>query len=226
MSRTPPVLDRKILKSPRPYAGQRWSKRGDPVWELAMMHPPQGEWTEAEYLQLEQEHMRVELVDGCLEFLPMPTLRHQRIALFLCGLLNAFFEASRQDREAATAPCPIRLWPRHLREPDVFVLESPDQVDPDRPPDSAVLTIEIVSRGAENRQRDLIDKRADYARAGVKEYWIVDPERKSIMVLALGKKRYRVHGEFKSGDTANSVLLEGFSVPVASVFASGQGTSG
>jgi Uma2 family endonuclease len=221
MSATPPVLDRATLNSHRPYAGQRWSNRGDPVWELAMMSPRQGDWTEEDYLAVEQ-YAFVELVDGCLEFLPLPTPYHQLIAQFLARRLEAIVP-SRYPGRVLQAPCPVRLWPARMREPDVFYVR-PEQIpDLKRPPDGAELAVEIVSEGAANRQRDLVDKRADYARAGVREYWIVDPEAETIIVLALGKKRYRVHGEFKSGDTVTSALLEGFAVSVAAVFAAGKG---
>jgi Uma2 family endonuclease len=74
-----------------------------------------------------------------------------------------------------------------------------------------------------NRQRDLIEKRQAYAQAGVSEYWIVDPETETVTVLALDGAEYRVHGEFKSGDSATSVLLPGFAVEVSAVFAAGRG---
>ena len=61
------------------------SRRGEPVWELAMNYPLQGDWTEEEYLALETNRL-VEFSDGFLEFLPMPSLIHQLIADFLHGL--------------------------------------------------------------------------------------------------------------------------------------------
>ena len=216
------VVDSSVVNPDVPYAGQRLSKRGEPVWELALFQPRQGSWTEDEYLRLEEERF-VELVNGCLEFLPLPTPYHQFIVLHLANRLDEFLKKLGRG-EVLTARCPIRLWKGRFREPDVFVLMLGRVVDPHLPPNGADLTVEVVSPGGEARKRDLIDKRADYARAGVKEYWIVDPEAETITVLALGKKRYRVHGEFKSGETATSVLLRGFSVDVSAVFAAGQGT--
>lgn len=83
--------------------------------------------------------------------------------------------------------------------------------------------MEIVSDGVENRRRDLVDKRRDYAKAGVKEYWIVDPTDESITVLRLKRTTYAVHGEFRKGDLATSALLKGFAVDVSAVFAAGKG---
>ena len=58
-----------------------------------------------------------------------------------------------------------------------------------------------------------------YAEAGIPEYWIVDPQKRVITVLVLADAVYRVHGEFTPEQQATSVLLGGFAVDVAEVFA-------
>ncbi|MBI3463073.1 MAG: Uma2 family endonuclease, partial [Planctomycetes bacterium] len=83
------------------------------------------------------------------------------------------------------------------------------------------LVMEVVSEGAESRKRDLETKRREYAAAGIPEYWIVDPEEQKVTVLTLDGGTYRVHGEFRPGETATSVLLRGFAVAVRDVFAVG-----
>jgi Uma2 family endonuclease len=81
-----------------------------------------------------------------------------------------------------------------------------------------------VSEGIENRDRDLIRKRSEYAAAGIPEYWIVDPETATVTVLSLpeGGTEYVVHGEFKPGETATSVLLNGFTIDVSDCFAAAE----
>ena len=49
----------------------------EPTWDVAQLFPPQGDWSEAEYLALDTNHL-VEFSQGFVEFLPMPTLSHQR----------------------------------------------------------------------------------------------------------------------------------------------------
>jgi Uma2 family endonuclease len=83
--------------------------------------------------------------------------------------------------------------------------------------------MEVVSDGEENRKRDLETKREEYARAGIAEYWIVDPQEQRVMVLALDGASYRVHGVFDCGATATSVLLPGFAASVDATFAAGEG---
>jgi Uma2 family endonuclease len=76
------------------------------------------------------------------------------------------------------------------------------------------LIIEIVSE--ENRLHDIKKKRGEYERAGIPEYWIVDPEKGTITVLVLRprKKTYVEHGVFAKGERATSKLLPGFRVDV------------
>jgi len=81
--------------------------------------------------------------------------------------------------------------------------------------------MEVVSEGTEARRRDYEDKRFDYAKAGIPEYWIVDPEQQRITVLVLEGNAYRVHGEFAVGQIASGVLLQGLSIDVAEVMRMG-----
>ena len=85
--------------------------------------------------------------------------------------------------------------------------------------------MEIVSGSADDRERDLVLKRADYSAVGIPEYWIVDPETESITVLVLrdGTDKYTEHGVFHPGQQATSILLPGFAVDVEICFAAGRG---
>ncbi len=71
----------------RPHAAPKYT------WEIARFFPEQGNWTEEDYFELEDRFcggIRVEFDDGRLEFLPLPTQSHQRVILYLLGLLQAF----------------------------------------------------------------------------------------------------------------------------------------
>ena len=81
--------------------------------------------------------------------------------------------------------------------------------------------MEVVSPDPQDRQRDLVVKRREYARAGIPEYWIIDPAERRVCVYTLSRRTYRLHGEFREGDEATSVLLPGFAVSVDAVLAAG-----
>ena len=198
------------------------SQPGEPTWELTTYFPHQGDWTESEYLALEAKGGRlVEMVDGVLEFLPMPTLAHQLIAAFINSRLMEFVTA-RGLGIVGMAPCPIRLWTKHFREPDVFFLRRERVRDLETPPDGVDLAVEVVSKGDRDRKRDLVEKKTDYAKAGIAEYWIVDPQMRWITVLVLEGTEYSVHGEYPPGQTARSKLLDGFELDVSAVFRAGE----
>jgi Uma2 family endonuclease len=195
------------------------SKFGDPTWEITSLFPPQGEWTEDAYLSLRTNHL-VELADGFLEVLPMPTTSHQLIVAYLWETLKAFVEAGNLGT-ALFAPLRIRLWPGQFREPDVvFMLAKHASRVHEEFWEGADLVMEVVSRGKPEHDRDT--KRAEYARARIPEYWIVDVLRESIEVLILGKRRYKTFGSFGPGGTAQSHLLPGFELSVDRVLAGGK----
>ena len=90
------------------------------------------------------------------------------------------------------SPLPLQVEPRHYREPDLMFVaaEHADWIEAQRLV-GADLVVEVVSG---DRERDFVDKRADYARLGVAEYWIVDPRDEQIHVLTLADDSYAVHG--------------------------------
>jgi Uma2 family endonuclease len=201
-----------------PMPGQRISQPGEPPWEVAFLFPTQGHWSEEEYLALDTNRL-VELSNGCLEVLPVPTMAHQFIVKFLLRILDDFVTA--QGLGAVLfAPLPVWLWTGTYREPDLVFLRRGRRKRRGQP-EGADLVMEVVSEGAENRKRDLETKRQEYAAAGIAEYWIIDPEENRVTVLTLDGQAYRVHGEFSRGATATSVLLPGFGVAVDAVLAAG-----
>lgn len=208
--------------SPRVPESPPRSKRGDWTWELVDSFPRQGEWTAEEYLAIDSQRL-IEFDRGVLEFLPMPTAGHQLILGFLYGLLSSWCARSNQA-SPLFAPIPVAVAPNRYREPDLLLPGHSPRSD-DQGIDSPRLVVEIVSSGSRSRQRDLVHKRADYAAAGIPEYWIVDPEAETITVLTLpsGVAEYAVHGEFRPGEMASGKLLEEFTVDVAACFAAGKG---
>jgi Uma2 family endonuclease len=192
-------------------------KPGEPVWDLALMYPFQGGWTVENYLALESG-LLVEFSDGFIRVLPMPTLLHQWIVRFLFRQLDAFVN-DRGLGEVLLAPLPIELTATKYREPDLVFLRPRRIKKWKGHPVGADLVIEVVSEGQENRQRDHVEKRAEYAVAGIAEYWIVDPQERTITVLVLAGQQYREHGLFRAGQAASSVLLDGFTCEVNDVFA-------
>lgn len=189
---------------------------GEPTWDVAKLFPNQGAWSEEEYLELNGNYL-IEFSDGYLEVLPMPTMTHQLIVLWLYGKLLEFVSPQGLGR-TLVAPFRVRLREGKYREPDVlFMLAAHSNRMREEFWDGADLVMEVVSD--DDRRRDLETKRREYAQAGIPEYWIVDPQQSLVTVLRLDGSSYAVHGQFSAGDAASSVLLPGFEVDVATLFA-------
>ena len=192
------------------------SDQAEPAWEVALLFPAQGEWSEDDYLRLTNytRHL-VEFRDGHIEVLPMPTDEHQRIVLFLYRAMYAFL-ATRAVGIVLVAPLRLRLHTGRYREPDLLLLlAADDERRGNQFWTGADLVLEVVS--PDDPQRDLVRKRHEYARAGIPEYWTVNPATEQISVLRLEGDGYMEHGIFSRGMEATSVVLEGFTVAVASV---------
>ena len=178
--------------------------------------PPQGAWSDEDYLWLTDRCNRlIEFTDGRVQELPMPTFTHQAVLLALYRLFHDHLAP--RGGVAMVSPLRMRIRAGKFREPDLLLLlDRSDDRCRDRYWEGADLVVEVVS--PDDPDRDLIEKRADYAEAGIPEYWIVDPRHATITVLALRGDAYAEHGAWGRGDSAASRLLEGFAADVAAVF--------
>ena len=138
------------------------------------------------------------------------------------GCLNSFYSQSAafvESRGGVVQFAPLRLQVRagKFREPDLLLLLSAS--DPRRQNRfwlGADLVVEVVSE--EKPERDLVDKRVDYAEGRVPEYWIVNPQIETITILRLNGDSYGEAGTYRRTELAASILLPGFSVAVNDVF--------
>ncbi len=196
---------------------------GEPAWDIARLYPVQGAWSEDDYLSIAlNENWLIEYTDGCVEVLPMPTIEHQLIVKFLLKALDAFVERGSLG-VVLFAPLPVKLSAKAYREPDVIFNFADNHIHLSKKYyNGADLVMEIVSEDQRSHDRDYQEKRIDYAKAGILEYWIVDPQNKRVTVLALDGTQHVEHGAFGSGDHATSRLLEGFHTEVDAIFAAGR----
>jgi Uma2 family endonuclease len=208
---------------PSPSPSPALPEHEEPAWEIARLFPAQGHWTDGIYLSFtESLNQLVELADGSIEVLEMPTKSHQKVVQFLLAVLLAYLRPHRLG-DAIAAPYRIRLRDRTFREPDVavYLAEHLGRFG-ERYGEGADLVIEVVSGDAASRARDYEDKRRDYAQAGIPEYWIVDPTESRILVLSLAGGEYVETGDYKPGDEMESKALPDFRLGVDAVLAEGK----
>lgn len=145
-------------------------------------------WTYEEYARLPQPSeargTRFEVIDGELYVTPGPSLRHQRIFLDLVTLLHAFARSNGLG-EVFASPFDVLFGEGDYVEPDImFVRRGREDIVTERgiegPPD---LLVEVLSPST--AARDLGIKLERYRHFGVGEYWVVDPDERSVFVWQL-----------------------------------------
>jgi Uma2 family endonuclease len=194
----------------------------EPAWDIARLFPPQGGWSEEEYLALPGNPL-AEFDHGRIEVLDMPTETHQLLVGYLYRALLEFVSASGLGT-VLFAPFPIKLWEGKIREPDICFMRHDHAGRRDNKFwQGADLVMEVMS--PDDRKRDSEIKRREYAMAGIPEYWLIDPTNQTvtIFVLAADADRYAVRGVYESGQAA-SECVRGFVIDVQVLFAkAGQG---
>ena len=171
-----------------------------------------------EFLELPEDGNRYEILDGELVMTPPPAIRHQRISSRLHMLLGAYV-AARELGEVLAAPVAVRLSESTIVEPDLLFLATGrskivSDLSIDGPPD---LVVEILSPSTAKRDRTV--KAQLYARLGVRHYWIVDPETRTVDVFELHGKRYRKKATLEENDRFEPTILPGLIVDLSTVWA-------
>ena len=159
-----------------------------------------------------------QLIDGDIIVSPVPNVKHQLVIGRLSRLLANFVD----DRNLGVvfgSPLDVRLAEQRVFQPDiVFVsrerLNILGEQEVEGAPD---LVVEVLSPSTGTY--DLTKKRSAYEEAGVREYWIVDPDGESVEVLVLEEGTYQSSARVQDGGPVASRLLTGFEVDAAALFA-------
>ena len=168
-------------------------------------------------VDMPDDGQRYESIDGELIVTPAPTIKHQRVQRSLIRILGAFaYETGRA--ELVLPPFDVVLGHYNIVKPDLLLNESDpghilgDQAKFEGPPDLVVEVSAPISLWIE-----LVRKSALYARCGVPEYWIADPERRRMVIYNLQDKQYVPIESDAHGRLASRVFA-GLRVDPAEVF--------
>lgn len=168
----------------------------------------------------ESETKRYELLEGELIVVPSPTTYHQQISRRMEFLLLNHVEDNDLG-EVLNAPLDVVLSGEDVVQPDILFIsrERSNIITEEDIKGSPDLIIEILSPGTENYDRGY--KKTLYARHGVKEYWIVDPEAKTVEVLTLEEKGFELVRAYTGSQLLSSPLLKGLAIDLKEVFFAG-----
>jgi Uma2 family endonuclease len=151
--------------------------------------------------------------NGEIIYMSNPSLIHQRIARFLTAVLQFYVEA-KELGEILPAPFQLKFdFRKSGRQPDIMFVShaNADKIKKQYVEETADLVIEIIS--PESRTRDKADKFYEYEQAGVKEYWLIDYERKRAEFYTLGNDGF-FNFEIPENGVFKSKVLAGMNLKV------------
>ncbi|MFQ5629708.1 MAG: Uma2 family endonuclease [bacterium] len=182
--------------------------------ELENLWPEQGQWTYEDYKQLPDDRWIYEIIEGELYMSPAPKPRHQKSVLKLGSKLDLFCE-EHSVGEIYVAPIDVKLpgFADPVQPDVVFVLHNRlSIVKEDYIEGAPDFLAEVLSPS--NWIVDRQKKFEIYAKAGVKEYWIIDPKMRTIEQFVLRDSNYELLGKFEEGEAVRSEVVQGFSIEV------------
>lgn len=143
--------------------------------------PRQGHYTVQDIRALPDE-IRVELIDGVIYDMTAPRPIHQDTLFELALELRKCIETSKSPCRVRVAPFDVRLLQddRNMFQPDIFITCDESKNNGEYYDGAPEMTVEILSPSS--RRKDYLVKSFSYQKAGVREYWIVDPVKRQIMV--------------------------------------------
>ncbi len=161
-----------------------------------------------------QEGIRAELIDGKIYYLASPSTLHQRISGALHFAIYSHIAAHKGKCEVFTAP--FGVWPfgeendTNYLEPDLSVVCDPGKLTEKGCNGAPDFVIEIVSPSTASR--DYLYKLNQYQSAGVREYWIINPDNQFINVFDFTGD---TSNSYRFADTVGSSVLEGFTIRIS-----------
>jgi Uma2 family endonuclease len=182
---------------------------------------PQGQWTYEDYLRLPDDGKRYEIIEGVLYMANAPDFAqaHQLAVMELAAELRNFVRAHNLGT-VLTASFEVRL-PGIAQpvQPDILFVSHArrDIIKPKLIEGAPDLMVEVLSPSTARYDRKV--KFDAYERAGVREYWIVNPRLRSVEVYALVDDEYALHGEYGASERVTSAVLTGLELAAAVAFA-------
>ena len=149
-------------------------------------------YTEGDYYNL-PENVRAELIDGQIYYISAPSRIHQKILSFLHVRIANYIDSKNSPCEVYPAPFAVKLFSeddRNVVEPDISVICDPNKLTDQGCTGAPDWITEIVSPS--NPGHDYVRKLNLYMDAGVREYWIVNPNEQEVLVYFGEQDNFKV----------------------------------
>lgn len=149
----------------------------------------QREYTIEDYFAI-PDRIHVELIDSVLYEKESPTFAHQKIAGEIYRQIANYIIDNNDKYEAAIAPVDVQLDgdEKTIVQPDILILCDAEKIIKGRVFGAPDFVVEVIS--PETKRKDYFKKLEKYENAGVREYWILDPFKKQLLVFFFEKDIY------------------------------------
>ncbi len=175
-----------------------------------------------EFMEIyEKSNLRMEYINGEIVILASPSTFHQDIS----GNLHVHLREYLKDKKCKVfyAPFDVHFYKKDLKTPDVM---QPDLLiacdlestvnERGRYMGTPTLCIEILSKST--RSKDMVDKLNTYMLSGVREFWIVDPDKHWVLLYGFKDFEVQEYTTYKPGDTLSSYFFEGLEIAINEIF--------
>lgn len=176
----------------------------------------------SEFMEIyENSELRMEYINGEIVLLASPSTFHQDIS----GNLHIHLRTYLRDKKCKVfyAPFDVHFYKKDLETPDVMQPDLLIACDLDesvnengRYMGTPTLCVEILSKST--RSKDMVDKLNTFMLSGVKEFWIVDPAKHSVMVYSFSNYEIDEYITYLSGDILSSYFFKGLEIEVNQIF--------
>ena len=170
---------------------------------------PKGKLYTIEDIYALPEGTRAELIDGQIYYLAPPTRKHQRITGALYRMISDYIDVKGGSCEVDIAPFAVFLNEndKNYVEPDISVICDRNKLNDKGCVGAPDWIIEVVSPGS--RRTDYFTKLFKYRTAGVREYWLVDPDKNRILVYYFESEDT---GDYSFTDSVPSGIYSDFKI--------------
>lgn len=176
-----------------------------------------------EFMEIyENSELRMEYINGEIVLLGSPDTFHQDISGNLYVQLREYLKGKKC--KVYYAPFDVHFYKKDLNTPDVM---QPDLLiacdveeavnEKRRYMGTPTLCIEILSKST--RSKDMVDKLNSFMLSGVREFWVVDPDKRSVLVYGFKDCELDEYTSYKSGDTLVSYYFSGLEIALDDIFA-------
>ncbi len=176
-------------------------------------------WTYSDMLTQLPPESRYEIRNYHLIDIPSPTKKHQELQFNLTLLLGNHIVSNKMGK-FYQAPFDVIFDEGNIVQPDLLFVsnENKDIINEKGVFGAPDLIVEIISKGT--IIRDYLEKREDYQKFGIKEYWIIDPQNQFIQIFSLEANKYIPYSSADGEESINvkSIVLKDFELQWSELF--------